>query len=151
MRIERASFALGYFALFLIAGCSGEPSSRELKNRQEFEALLTAISLKDSKQLAADARRIDDRHGLGELSDEGYNDLTALIRQARGGDWAGAEARAYKVPRAQALFQVIVDPTVFGLRIPGPGATILVRSVPGRPGFPESSGHQGPRPGVRTR
>jgi hypothetical protein len=37
--------------LLMLAGC-GEPSARALKNRQEFEALLTAVSLKNKTELA---------------------------------------------------------------------------------------------------
>ena len=53
--------------LLAVAGC-GEPSERELKNRRELEALLTAISLKNAKELDKDSKRIDDRHSSGELS-----------------------------------------------------------------------------------
>ena len=45
------------------------------KNRRELEALLTAISLKNAKELEKDIKRIDDRHASGELSDDGYKDL----------------------------------------------------------------------------
>ena len=80
--------------LLMIAGC-GEPSARELKNRQEFEALLTAVSLKDKSELEKDATRIDDRHASGELSDGGYKALLEIISKARDGDWSEAEKRAY--------------------------------------------------------
>lgn len=45
--------------LLTVAGC-GEPSIRELKNRRELEALLTAISLQNKKELDKDIKRIDD-------------------------------------------------------------------------------------------
>ena len=88
-----------------IGGCSGEPSARELKNRQEFEALLTAISLKNPKELEADARRIEERQTLGELSNKGYNDLKAIIDKARSGDWAGAEKQAYEFRERRPYFK----------------------------------------------
>ena len=40
-----------------LTGC-GEPSVRELKNRRELEALLTAISLKNQKELDKDIQQI---------------------------------------------------------------------------------------------
>ena len=55
--------------VLLLAGC-GEPSVRELKNRRELEALLTAISLKNQKELDKDIQRIEERHTSGELSDD---------------------------------------------------------------------------------
>ena len=63
----RASCSAGL--LLTLAGCGGEPSEREVKNARAFEALLTAVSLKNAKELEKDARLIDDRHAAGELSD----------------------------------------------------------------------------------
>ena len=68
--------------MLLLTGC-GEPSVRELKNRRELEALLTAISLKNQKELDKDIQRIEDRHASGELSDEGYKDLRRSSRRPR--------------------------------------------------------------------
>ena len=95
----------------LLAGCSlmlagcGEPSNRELKNRQEFEALLTAVSLKNKSELEKDARRIDDRHVSGELSDDGYQDLQAIIIKARDGKWGEAEKQAYEFRERRPYFR----------------------------------------------
>jgi len=87
-----------------LTGC-GEPSVRELKNRRELEALLTAISLKNQKELDKDIKRIDDRHASGELSDESYKDLREIIKKAQGGDWAGAEKKAYEMRESKPFFQ----------------------------------------------
>ncbi len=66
-----------------LTGC-GEPSVRELKNRRELEALLTAISLKNQKELDKDIQRIEDRHASGELSDASYKDLRADHQEGPG-------------------------------------------------------------------
>ena len=79
-----------------LAGCGGEPTDREIKNARAFEALLTAVSLKDARELEADARFIDERHASGELSDGNYREIHEVIRKARAKDWAGAEKRAYE-------------------------------------------------------
>ena len=94
-----AGRALGLL-LPTLAGCGGEPSAREVKNARAFEALLTAVSLKNTTELEADARLIDERHASGELSDARHEDLREIIEKARAGDWAGAETRAYEF-RAQ--------------------------------------------------
>ena len=91
--------------LFLTFGGCGAPSARELKNRQEFEALLTAVSLKNKAELEKDARRIDDRHASGELSESGYDDLQAIIKKARSGDWGSAEKQAYEFREKRPYFQ----------------------------------------------
>jgi hypothetical protein len=79
-----------------LPGCGGEPSQRELKNAQAFEALLTAVSLKHEKEVENDARLIDERHTAGELSDGKYRELAEIIEKARAKDWGAAETRAYE-------------------------------------------------------
>jgi len=90
--------------LLAVAGC-GEPSIRELKNRRELEALLTAISLKNQKELDKDIKRIDERHDSGELSDDGYKDLREIIKKAEAGDWGGAERQAYVLRESKPYFK----------------------------------------------
>ncbi len=64
-----------------LAGC-GEPSVREYENRRELEALLTAVSLKNAKELEKDAGRIEARHASGALSDAPYKELREIIEKA---------------------------------------------------------------------
>ena len=90
--------------LLTVAGC-GEPSIRELKNRRELEALLTAISLKNKKELDKDIKRIDERHASGELSDDGYKGLQEIIKKAQAGDWGGAEKLAYELRESKPYFK----------------------------------------------
>jgi hypothetical protein len=92
-------------SLAVVASGCGEPSPRELKNRQEFEALLTAISLRNTSELEKDATRIDQRHNSGELTDPPYTDLQAIISLARSGKWDQAERQAYDFRERQPYFQ----------------------------------------------
>jgi hypothetical protein len=84
----------------LVAGCGGEPSRREVDNARAFEALLTAVSLRNERELERDARAIDARHAAGALSHGKYREMGEIIAKARTNDWAGAEKRAYEF-RAQ--------------------------------------------------
>lgn len=88
----------------IAVGCGG-PSQREVQNRRELEALLTAISLKDAKELESDARRLAARHDTGELSDASFADLSAIVDRARSGDWADAERRAYALRTERPYFK----------------------------------------------
>jgi hypothetical protein len=99
---SRATVAAG--VLLALAGCSG-PSEREYKNRKELEALLTAIVLKDPKELEKDAQRIDQRHDSGELSDASYRELWEIITKARARDWDAAEKRAYQFRERHPFFR----------------------------------------------
>ena len=91
-------------AAVALAGC-GEPSIRELKNRRELEALLTAISLRNKKELDKDILRIEDRHASGELSTESYKDLQEIIKKAKDGQWGEAEKQAYNLRETKPFFQ----------------------------------------------
>ena len=97
---DRATWATAFLALALtISGCGGEPSQREVKNARAFEALLTAVSLKNGPEVERDARAIDERHGTGEMSDGKYREIAEVVAKARARDWAGAEKRAYEFRR----------------------------------------------------
>jgi hypothetical protein len=100
----RITAALLLGLVLLLSGC-GEPSVRELKNRRELEALLTAISLRNQKELDKDIRRIEERHTSGELSDDGYKNLDEIIKKAQAGDWSGAEKQAYALRESTPYFK----------------------------------------------
>lgn len=89
-RLPRAVFGL----VLAAAGCGG-PSAREVENARAFEALLSAVSLQNPKELEKDARRIEERYAAGELSAAKHKDLGEIIARARAGDWGGAETSAY--------------------------------------------------------
>ncbi len=102
-RVPRASVIAAL--VLALGGCSGEPSERELKNRRELEALLTAISLKDRKEVDKDVQRIEARHASGELSDTPYRTLRGIAEKAQAGDWADAEKRAYEFRESSPFFR----------------------------------------------
>ena len=90
--------------LLLFAGC-GSPSDDERENRKAFEFLLTAVSLKNTKELEKDVKRIDERHAAGKLSDARHRDLQAIVEKARAGDWGEAERMAYDFREKQPFFK----------------------------------------------
>lgn len=92
-----------FFALLVVAGCAPSEDARE--NRKSFEFLLTAVSLKNPKELEKDAQRIDDRHAAGKLSDARYRELKSIIDKARAGQWGEAERMAYEFREAQPYFK----------------------------------------------
>ena len=104
-RAHRCRITWLLVALFLTLGGCGEPSLRELENRRELEALLTAVSLKNKKELDRDIKRIEDRHTSGELSDDSYKDLQEIVKKAQAGDWAGAEKQAYEFRESKPYFK----------------------------------------------
>jgi len=84
----------------VLAGCGAGPTTREIRNARAFEALLTAVSLRNEREVESDAKAIDERHASGEMSDGKYREIAEVIAKARAKDWAGAEKRAYEF-RAQ--------------------------------------------------
>ena len=96
-----------FLAIILLAtalGCGG-PSARELKNRQRFEALLSAISLQDRGELEKGAARLEALRGSGELSAKIFDEIRPIFDKARAGDWAGAEKSAYEFRTRRPYFK----------------------------------------------
>jgi hypothetical protein len=83
----------------------GEPSEREYKNRRELEALLTAVSLRNKRELERDAKHIDDRLASGELTEASHKRLMGIVSEARSGDWASAERHAYEFREEVPFFK----------------------------------------------
>lgn len=88
--------ALAALASAVLAGCGGEPTQQEVQNARAFEALLTAVSLKDEREVERDAKAIDERHASGEMSEGKYREIAEVVAKARAKDWVGAEKRAYE-------------------------------------------------------
>lgn len=86
--------------LALVAGCGGAPSEREVQNARAFEAFLTAVSLRNEREVERDAALLERRHADDEISDRRFAELAPIIARARARDWAEAEKRAYEF-RAQ--------------------------------------------------
>ena len=131
----RAIRRLVLAGLFLsLAGCGGEPSAREVANARAFEALLTAVSLKNEKELDQDARVIDARHAAGELSEGPYQEIREIIEKARAKDWQGAEKRAYEfragsATRARTSSRLTCGCRRSSCRPPGEATFVAVRPV----------------------
>ena len=110
MQAVRGSSSARLVPVFLLglvvsgSGC-GQPSEREYKNRRELEAVLTAVSLKNRKELEKDAGRIEDRHASGELSDASHKELMNIVDTARSGDWGKAERLAYEFRESHPFFK----------------------------------------------
>jgi len=79
----------------LIPGCRG-PTQEERDNRRALDALLTAITMKNSRLLEESAKRAKARHDAGQLTDEQYQGMELFTSKARRGDWAGAERAGYE-------------------------------------------------------
>jgi hypothetical protein len=85
-----------WLALALLAfGCRG-PTQEDRDNRRVLDAVLTAITIKNTRLLEEDAKRARARHEAGQLTDEEYQGMEAIINKARGGDWSGAEKAGYE-------------------------------------------------------
>ncbi|MBI3407301.1 MAG: hypothetical protein HY040_02955 [Planctomycetes bacterium] len=82
----------------LTSGCRA-PTQEERDNRRALDAILTAITMKNSRLLEESAKRAKSRHDAGQLTNDEYRGMEAFIDKARGGDWSGAENDAYEFRR----------------------------------------------------
>ena|SRR5581483_4398223 len=89
------ALALVVAVLACLGGC-GEPSEEARQNRRVVDAVLTAVTTKNRKELDKDAALWDKRLADGVLSEKPYKAVKASIEKAKAGDWAGAEDDLYK-------------------------------------------------------
>jgi hypothetical protein len=82
-------------ASLLAAGCSA-PTEAERDNRRLVDAILTAITMKNTNWLDDDAKLAEQRHLDGHLTDDEYEQLSSVIEIAKAGDWQAAEKEGYE-------------------------------------------------------
>jgi len=87
--------------LTAMLGCSRPPQVSGEENRKLIGSLSTAVSTQRIDLLDANARKIDARHGKGEMSDEEYAAFRAVIDKAKSGDWSGARSDVLALGHAQ--------------------------------------------------
>lgn len=80
--------------LMAIGGC-GRPSESDRDNRRLFDAILTAVTLKNAVELGKDEKLLDARHSNAELGDSAYEAIKAAIAKAKSGAWQEAEEELY--------------------------------------------------------
>jgi hypothetical protein len=86
---------LALLGLVLLGSPWRSPTQQERDNRKALDAILTAITIKNLRLLEESAKRANDRHEAGQLTDEQYRGIETVINKARQGDWSGAEHDGY--------------------------------------------------------
>jgi hypothetical protein len=84
----------------LLAGCGTQPQVGP-GNARLVESLRTAVSTRRTDWLEDNAKAVAGRHASGQLADEPYEALQAIIEQARAGNWQDAETAVLKLAKAQ--------------------------------------------------
>ncbi len=83
-------------SLILLASRGRGPTVEDRNNRRTLDAILTAITMKNTRLLEESGKQTKARHDAGQLTDEQYQSMEAFIIKARSGDWPGAEKDAYE-------------------------------------------------------
>jgi hypothetical protein len=91
--------------LFLSSCGPAEHSEEEFQNRKVLDAILTAVTMKNRKELDSDAKLLESRHAEGHLSDKIFQTLVEIISKARSGDWATAEKQLYELRKAHPFLK----------------------------------------------
>lgn len=92
---RRAALVLVAAAFAGLGGC-GQPSEEARQNRRLVDAVLTAVTVKNRKQLDKDVALWDKRLADGLLAEKPHRAVKACAEKARAGDWAGAEDDLYR-------------------------------------------------------
>ena len=85
----------------LVSGCGRYPQV-SVDNREIIISLATAISAQNSTWLEQNARLIESRKAEGKLSGAEFATFSAIIAQARAGQWKAATDAVYALRDAQA-------------------------------------------------
>lgn len=83
-------------ALGVLAMAGRAPTMEERENRKAVDAMLTAITLKNSRLLEESAKRAQARRTAGQITEEQLQGMEAVINKARAKDWTGAEKDGYE-------------------------------------------------------
>ncbi|MFO0796090.1 MAG: hypothetical protein U0804_01370 [Gemmataceae bacterium] len=86
--------ALAASVSLVFVGC-GKPSEDARQNRRVVDAVLTAVTVKNRKQLEKDSNLWDKRLEDGVVSERCHKAVRACIDKARAGQWAEAEDALY--------------------------------------------------------
>ena len=77
-----------------IMGC-GNVTEEARQNRRLVDAVLTAVTTKNRKELVKDQVLIDKRFADNLISDKSYKQLKSHIQNAQSGNWTTAEQDLY--------------------------------------------------------
>lgn len=86
--------------LVLSPGCGRQPQVAS-GNRELVVSLATAISTRNHQWLEENARLVEARRSEGQVSDQEYQALSAILASARAGKWKAAEDAVYALRDAQ--------------------------------------------------
>lgn len=84
------------FSIIVILGGCSKHSDESRQNRRVVDAILTAVTLKNPKELDKDSAMWDTRLADGLLPERHYKTVRAIIEKARSGNWREAEDELYK-------------------------------------------------------
>ena len=94
-RCRTVSAVVALAVLLGVGGC-GQPTEDARQNRRLTDALLTAVTTKNVKELDKSKSLIDKRRADGLLSEAHHKKLASLHAQAKSGQWSEAEDGLYK-------------------------------------------------------
>ncbi len=93
---RRAALCVFVFALALLPGGCSRPVETDRDNRRMVDAILTAVTMRNTGWLEDASARLEERHQEGELADWEHERLLAIVEAARSGEWQAAERMGYE-------------------------------------------------------
>ena len=100
MSCRQVSMLLALVAVSVAVGCSA-PSEDRRQNRRLMDAALTAVTLKNPKELTKCRKLLDERRAASLMSQENYAKVTALLDKAATGAWVEAEEGFYEFRKSK--------------------------------------------------
>jgi hypothetical protein len=99
---QRYSKALQFALLLSLVAWTGcSPPAVAPDNQRLTVSLRTALSTKRFDWLELNAKEVEARRAEGKMNDDEYAAFTAIIAQARAGEWESAEKEVVRLQKAQ--------------------------------------------------
>jgi hypothetical protein len=99
--IRLFAFSVPVLTLAMLASGCGRPPAVEFENLNLISSLRTACSARNEGWLTGVGKAVELRHQEGRMTEREKAHFERLIKQARGGDWAGAEQLCFQFEKAQ--------------------------------------------------
>lgn len=87
---------IGLVLVVSLTGCS-RPTEARRDNRRLLDAILTAVVIRNTKELGKDKELLEGRRKDGKLSQASFDEIQKLIAEAEEGKWEAAEKGLYKL------------------------------------------------------
>lgn len=100
MQLKIIAGTIVFITVFVLKGWGTAPQISS-SNRKILEALQTAVSSKKLEWLEIVTKQVTEKYDEGDVSDEEFNAIDAIVQKAESGDWKAAQLASFSLSEVQ--------------------------------------------------